>query len=348
MNGGTLPSSITLRNKTLGNKQPWRPWHPLRKGDLVDLIAPGFRTSYDEVDAAVKMLEGWGLRVRVPGSLFGPDVVCSHSDEMRWQHLKSALLAQDSSAIWCLRGGYGAIRLLPFLSKMKQPGLPKLFIGYSDVTTLHTFLMQKWKWAVLHGPLVNSAATQRCSPGSLVALRKVIFGKNSLVIFKGLKLLNDMVIPSNSSDIKGPVCGGNLVVVQSGIGTPYQLSAKGKILFFEDIGERAYRVDRVLVHMEQAGLFKGCRAVIFGDFIGGKEPNGNSKVPAVLKRFAEHQKFPVLKGLPVGHGLRQWPLPMGTSACLSLKDRSLAVECGWEHRRDRLTKIESPRLSHQG
>ena len=306
----------------------FRSWRPLRAGDLVDLVAPGFRTSWQEVEAAVATLKSWGLRVRVPKPLFGKDVVSSHRDEVRAAHLVAALGAPDSAAIWCLRGGYGSIRLLPYLDQLRpSPQHTKLFIGYSDVTTLHSYFVQKWHWAVVHGPLVNSVAKGSCDTASVTMLKQMIFAQRHEVVLTGLRALNAAARAGGS--LVGPVVGGNATVVQSGIGTPYALSGKGRIVFFEDLGERGYRVDRILVHLEQSGFFKHCRAVIFGDFLGGHEEDGESRVPAVLARFAQAQSFPVLKGLPVGHGPRQMPLPLGTLGRLDLQKRTLTVDCGW-------------------
>ena len=110
--------------------------------------------------------------------------------------------------------------------------------------------------------------------------------------------------------------GGNLTVVAGSLGTPWAISGKSKILFFEETGERAYRVDRHLQQMLWANSFKGIRAVVFGDFINAVEPK--SKTHAVLKRFAEQVSFPVLAGLPVGHGAKNRPIALNTKAVLTL------------------------------
>ena len=127
-------------------------WEPLKKGDIVDVVAPGFSISDEKLKAGLEFLKDLGLKPRVPNDLFGEDIVCSHRDEIRLKHLKNAFLAKDSKAIWCVRGGYGSIRLIEELSKLKKPKQNKLFIGYSDACTIHNYLNQFWGFASLHGP----------------------------------------------------------------------------------------------------------------------------------------------------------------------------------------------------
>lgn len=130
-------------------------WPTLDLGDVVDLIAPGFGSSPSEIRGAVRFLKSWGLSPRVPKDLLGTDVLCSNSDVRRFRFLQRALLAADSKAIWCLRGGYGANRLLPFLDELKIPAQNKVLLGYSDVTSLHLFLNHQWGWNTIHGPLLD-------------------------------------------------------------------------------------------------------------------------------------------------------------------------------------------------
>jgi muramoyltetrapeptide carboxypeptidase len=125
------------------------------------------------------------------------------------------------------------------------------------------------------------------------------------------------------------VSGGNLITLQSSLATASEYKPKGTIVLLEDIGERGYRVDRVLEHFAQAGLWNGVRAIVFGDFTGGRDPDGKDRVPAVMQRFADQMRIPVLKGLRTGHGAVQRPVPFLTSATLNLGRRaSLVVESG--------------------
>ena len=303
-------------------------WAPLKVGDLVDVVAPGFSTTNDKLQAGVEFLKKLGLRVRVPQDLFAPDVVCANTDAARFAQFKKALLAKDSKAIWCVRAGYGSIRIIEKIAKIKAPRNPKLFVGYSDACTIHNYLNQFWKWPTLHAPLLDKLGQHTLPLEQVNELLEVVFGNREKVRFEGLEPLNAMA--RRRQKVRGAVVGGNLVVTQSHVGTPFARSPKGQILVFEDTGERGYRVDRCLKHLEMAGYFRGVKAIVFGDFIGGQEPDGTSKVNAVIERFARERKTPVFRGLEMGHGERQRPVPLGSIAeLIAGPAASLAISAGW-------------------
>lgn len=317
----------------------------LRAGDTVDIVAPGFCPTDDEVEAGVQFLESWGLIPRLPHDLFGADTISSNTDEKRLKHLSQALQAKDSSAVWCLRGGYGAIRLVPGLLKLRRPAQPKVVLGLSDVTTIQLFLDMKWKWPSLQAPLldrlgrlVNPDLVREGKPRPVDAqveeLKRVIFGETSSVVFEGLHRLgasSGSFKKNKSSKISGVMSGGNLVTYASAIGTSIHPSADGRILYFEDIGERGYRIDRLLEQLVQTGVVsKKTKAVVFGDFVGGLENDGTSKVPDVLERFAAHwakaNGVAVYTGITSGHGVNQRVVPLGSRAVLDLNSGSLSIE----------------------
>jgi muramoyltetrapeptide carboxypeptidase len=298
-------------------------WEPLREGDVVDIIAPGFPTDSSVLAQAEEFLKSWNLVPRVPKNLLKKTLLFSNTDEARSSHLISALKS-DSKVIWCLRGGYGAIRLLPELAKLKRPQNAKLLVGISDVTSLSLFLNENWKWPVLHGPLMDRMALKKVPAGIEKELKKILFGQQDQIEFPRLKALNSAA--KSGKKVSASLVGGNMVTLQSAIGTPYDFSFKNKIAFFEEIGERGYKVDRILVHLEQAGYFKSCKGVIFGHFTGGEEPDGKNYIKHVLKAWAETQKFPVYSGVESGHGVNLRPLPLGTSAVI--EKNKLIVDTG--------------------
>ncbi len=130
----------------------------LAPGDLIDVVAPGFRCSREQLDHGIAFLRQRGLKPRVPAELFGADLLCANTDAQRFAQLRKALYARDSRAVWCVRGGYGAIRIIERLQALKPPAKPKLLIGYSDATTLHQLLNLFWGWPSLHGPLLDRSA----------------------------------------------------------------------------------------------------------------------------------------------------------------------------------------------
>lgn len=299
-------------------------WSPLKKGDIVDIVAPGWACSREQLALAVQTLKSWGLVPRVPKDLIGKTFQLSNKDEIRFQHLKKALLAKDSKAIWCLRGGYGSLRLMPMLDKLRAPAQRKLLIGYSDITTIHMFLNFFWGWPSLHGPLFDRLGREDQSAPDVRMLKDVLFGKTDEVVLSGLKPVNSSA--RRAGAVRGSVVGGNPTVIQSGLGTPWQVSAQGKILFFEEVGERPYRIDRILTQMEQAGFFRGVKAVIFADMLLGDKKERKKIFSDVIKRFADSQKFPVFVGLKSGHGKLNFPVPLYTKA--QIKGLKLYIQTG--------------------
>ena len=289
----------------------------LRAGDVIDVVAPGFRCTDDELRGGVAFLRALGLEPRVPGDLFGTDLLCANEDDHRYAQLRAALFTRDSRAVWCVRGGYGAIRIIERLRRLAPPREPKLFIGYSDATTIHYLLNHHWRWPSLHAPLLDRLGAGKVGAEDLTELRGVLLEGNRETRFAELIPLNRAAKARRL--VRGEVCGGNLTVLQTVLGTRLQRSHR-HILFLEDTGERGYRLDRTLQHCAQAGALRGVKALVFGNFIGGNDPDGGNRVAAVLERFAQEQDFPVFCGLPAGHGEHQRPVFFNTRAELRCGD----------------------------
>lgn len=287
----------------------------LRPGDIVDLVAPASKCSKAELAQGVRAIRELGLVPRVPKDIFAKSILFSNSDEKRLAQLRRALYATDSKMIWCVRGGYGVIRLVPEMMKWKKPKKAKLVWGYSDITTLHLHLNQQWGWPTVHGPQVDRFGRGVIKGAELKLIHGILFGDIDEIDYPKLRPLNSAA--RKAGKISGVVVGGNMAVLQSAMGTPSQLKTTGKILFFEDISERPHRVDRMLTQFVQAGWFKSARAVVFGDFVNNDTKDLRDIWQDVIPRFAEAQKIPVLRGLPSGHNPKcQWPLPFNSSAVL--------------------------------
>jgi muramoyltetrapeptide carboxypeptidase len=286
----------------------------LRPGDRIEVVAPGFRCTDELLESGVEFLRGLGLVPRVPRALFGEDLLCANTDRVRFAQLRRALTAGSSRGIWCVRGGYGAMRLVPALLKVPRPPQRKLFVGYSDATTLHYFLNLHWNWPSLHGPLLDRLGTGRVDVQELGELEAVLLAGQPQVAFHELVALNGL--GRRPRRVTGRVFGGNLAVLQTIAGTALQRRGR-EILFLEDIGERGYRVDRMLQHLAQSGMLRGVQAIVTGDFLGGQEPDGRNLVLPVLERFAREQRLPVLRGMRAGHGEHQRPVFFNTQAELT-------------------------------
>jgi muramoyltetrapeptide carboxypeptidase len=277
----------------------------LAPGDVVDVVAPGFRCPPEQLEAGIAFLERRGLVPRVPAQLFGADLLCANSDAQRFAQLRKALFARDSRAIWCVRGGYGAIRIIQRLQALKPPRRAKLFIGYSDATTVHQLLNLFWGWPSLHGPLLDRLGSADIREEERLELDAVLFGAAPRTVFAKLVPLN--AAARRRQRIVSRLTGGNLTVLQSTLGTALQ-RRPAAILVLEDIAERGYRIDRILEQLRQAGVLRNLKAIVLGSFLGGAEADGSNLGPAVLERFAASLSIPVLAGLDMGHGAYQRPV----------------------------------------
>lgn len=275
----------------------------------------------------MEYLASLGLEMRTPKNIFRPDFIYANSIQDTIEHLRQAFYSPDSKAIWCARGGAGTFRFLSELKKWKVPRKTKMFIGLSDITTFHIFLNQHWNWPTLHGPMISMLGLKKAVAAERKDLERVIFGKIQTQVFSNLKPMNKYA--QQGRILRGPVLGGNLCLFQNSMGTPWQPRGNGKILFFEDVDERGYEVERMLMHLENAGIFRGVKAVVLGEFIGGTEKSGKNLVYVALQRFADRMKFPVLKGVKSGHGPLVRTLPLNTPAQLETGKRGeLIVHTG--------------------
>jgi len=234
--------------------------------------------------------------------------------------------------LWAARGGYGAGRLLPLLERLTaERGIPsrKLLVGYSDVTMLHEFARQRWGWSTLHAAMpaaANFPTFDRAEFDATVAYVR-LQRADAPWAHNAMTWLTD----PPAAPIRAELIGGNLSLWQTLIGTPWQPSAVGKILFLEDLGEPYYRIDRMVTHLVQAGMLDGAAAIVLGDFCNCKDEdtqcwaNEDGTEKKSLRRvYGEREAFdeifgnvgrrlgiPIACGLPVGHGPHFAPLPLG-------------------------------------
>ncbi len=301
-------------------------WSHLEKGDYVDVVAPASPCPRENLEAGCRWIESVGLIPRYPRDIIKGDVFFATTLKEQLEFMKEAVYS-DSRALWSLRGGYGSMRLIPYMEKWKAPKHPKFFMGFSDVTALHLFFTQNWGWSTLHGRNVSAMSTEKKSKDRK-EIQDMLFGKKEELIFPNLKPLNELA--QKNKTISGKITGGNLKLLQTSIGTSWELEAKGKILFLEDIGERGYAVDRMLEQLWQAKIIhKGLKALVLGDFIEGEEKDGRDLTGLALRRFAEKAPFPVLRGMKAGHGDVNFTVPFNTRATLITgKKAVLTAETG--------------------
>ncbi|AIL65739.1 Murein tetrapeptide carboxypeptidase [Rickettsiales bacterium Ac37b] len=306
-------------------------WKALSSGDIVDIIAPA-KGTYSDILKAVEFLKALGLTPRVDSNLvksseelvqLGYDPFCSNTDEERFKYVKNALLATDSKAVWAVRGGYGCSRIVETLNQLDKPMHSKLLIGFSDITVLHLFVQQKWQWPSLHADCLVQLADKDIKDQAVTEIRDILFANKNEVSFIDFNLLNEN--SKKQQTIEATITGGNLCLIETSIGTSWQIDTVNKILLLEDIGERGYSIDRSLEHLKQAKLLEGVKAVILGSFTESLEKDGTNLAPYALQRFANNINVPVIQINEIGHVNENRPIPFGTSCVLRLGNNNSLI-----------------------
>jgi muramoyltetrapeptide carboxypeptidase len=294
---------------------------PLSPGARVALVAPsGILPDAAHIERAAQNARslGWtpvlGENVsRLHGYLAG-------TDEERLADLNRALRDDTVDAIWCIRGGYGAMRILPGIDYDALSSRPRPLIGFSDITALHAAIHRECGIVSFHGPTARGEMTD--------------FSRRSLE-----RALIEQTDPCGrapqarvlrSGKATGRLAGGNLALVTALMGTPWSVDFNGAILVLEDVDEAIYRVDRMMRQLLLAGALSQCVAMIAGDFRppSGESAAQNRALDDVLREVADEAGVPCLAGAPFGHIDDQWTLPLGARAVLDTDDLSLHVVAG--------------------
>jgi muramoyltetrapeptide carboxypeptidase len=282
---------------------------PLKAGTVVDVIAPGSSRSKDSLPGVLKLLREWDLVPSLPFDLFGEDLLYAHNNQRRFEIVRDAFYNPQSRVVWALSGGYGSTRLIPGLASLEVPTTPKTLIGFSDLTALQIFVSERWGWTALHGPVLAQIADRTVDQESIDHIKSIVFGEKQSISYESLQPLNDPAKMHPS--LEATVTGGNISMIQSGIGTLWQIKTGGKIIFFEDVDERAYRTAERLEHLRQAGLFDQPCAVIFSNFSWNRQVEEDPLLThKILERFASEVNFPVFRNQGLGHGLRNLTIPV--------------------------------------
>lgn len=290
---------------------------PLGVGARVALVSPsGPLRDVTELTRAEAHARLFGWEAIVGPHAMSRDGYFAGSDEVRLADLTAAIHDPTIDAIWCLRGGYGAARLLPDLDIEAIAAQPKALIGYSDITALHS-AWQRAGVISFHGPTARGTL----SPFSLDSFRRaVIQGEPSAGEAVGSVVLRAGVAT-------GRLSGGNLALAASLCGTPWAIDFRGAIVVLEDINEPTYRVDRMLTQLRQSGAFDECVAFAFGHFTDCdvRSDDGTRSIEAIVGECADLVGVPALLGIPMGHIDDQWTLPLGAIGTLDTSRRMLLV-----------------------
>lgn len=306
---------------------------PLQAGSTIGIVAPSSPvTDKERIQQGKEKLEHLGFNV-----MLGPSCdeayggYLAGSSVSRAGDINAMFRNPEIDAIMGLRGGYGAMQILPLLDYARIARNPKLFIGYSDMTVLHTALRQKAGLATVHGPMLASDIAGALSDFSMRCLLGIVQGGHVPRILQNPP--GEDIFCLVPGIAQGPLVGGNLSLIVASLGTPYELDTEGKILFLEDVGEEPYRVDRMFTQLALAGKLDDVAGFIIGDWADCEpqtETDGFTVID-LLKDIVAPLNKPAIYNVKAGHCEPTITLPLGVNVTLDATEGRVIVEEGVTH-----------------
>jgi len=305
----------------------------LHPGDTVGLVTPStYVSDPDRLWLAQRTIEELGLRCKMGSRVGRREGYLGGTIRERVEDLHAMFADPEVKAVFCVRGGYGSAMLLDSLDYGLIRKNPKIFLGYSDITALHLAIHRLAGLVTFHGPVVLSGL----SDWTLEHFRRALFET------KPLGLLSNPPEPRpirprhpwravRPGQARGRLAGGNLTLISTTLGTPYEIQTEGRILFLEDVGEEPYSIDRMLTHLRLAGKFRGIRGLIWGECSACRprefQPGFESTFSTgeVVQNILGSLDVPVLAGLVIGHTDDQLTLPLGVEAELDAGAGTLTI-----------------------
>jgi muramoyltetrapeptide carboxypeptidase len=288
----------------------------LQPGDTVGIVAPGSNISRQMLEAGCARLKASGYKPFYFDSIFEQDRYFAGSVERRARELEEMFLRDEIRAIVCARGGYGANYLLGLLDRLEIERHPKILCGYSDITTLLTYLADAAGFVTFHGPMVTKDFAREDGV-DLGSWNAALTGLSEWALDLGP---GSGVKPLVEGSAEGTLYGGCLSLLVASLGTPYEINTADTILFLEDTGEKPYQIDRMLMHLKLAGKLADVRGIIFGEMLDcAQNQDQGYALEEVVLRIVGNLGVPVAYGLRSGHvSRRNITLPIGVRASLNV------------------------------
>ena len=289
----------------------------LKKGDTVGITATARKIELSSLQPAIKLLESWGLHVKIGKTIGKSQDQLSGADWQRATDLQEMLDDKTIKAVWAAKGGYGTVRIIDRIDFTNFKKHPKWIIGFSDITVLHSHI-NNMNIETLHGIMALSVAS--ATSAATESFHKALFGEN----------LN-YTIPAHpfnkAGSANGEIVGGNLSVLYSVLGSKSALDFKDKILFIEDLDEYLYHIDRMMMNLRRNGYFDHIKAVI----VGGMTSMNDNDVPwgknalEIIQDVLKEYDFPIIYNFPAGHIKDNRALILGKQVSISVTDKASTV-----------------------
>ncbi len=285
----------------------------LSKGDLIGVISPA--TSPDDhtvIERGVKYIEKLGYQVEVGKNVGKYHGYLAGSDDERLEDLHYMFKNKNIKAVFCLRGGYGASRLLDKINYKIIKSNPKIFVGFSEITSLQSAFLEKTGLITFAGPMIYPDFSDDVSPFTEEFFWRIISSNKKI---GRLEFPDNAKLPGmTKGNTSGKIVGGNLSVLNSLIGTAYFPNLKDKILLLEDIKELPYKIDRMLNHLRLTNAFKNLRGILLGRFVDCFEHDPMKKtltLGEVMEDYLGKMKIPIIYAFPHGHITDKVTVPIG-------------------------------------
>ena len=282
----------------------------LKPGDRLAVVAPGSPFTREEFDQGIDEIRRLGFVPVYDDTVFARDRYVAGPSEMRAAAIHAAWRDESIAGLIGVRGGYGSVQLLPLLDRDQARRARKPFIGYSDLTSLITFLTIGCKLVAFHGPMLAGRLSRGAAGYDRDSFVQAVCGREPMgeLAPAGLETIR-------AGEASGPLLGGTLTQVLASIGTPFAFAPPaGYILFLDEVGERPYRLDRMVTQLRQAGLLALASAVVVGELPKCDEPSGDPTARAVMADLLRDCGGPVIIGFPSGHTTgAALTLPFGVS-----------------------------------
>jgi muramoyltetrapeptide carboxypeptidase len=285
----------------------------LQKGDTIALVATARKNIDDNLKPAIDLLHSWGLEVIIGRTIGLDNNQLAGTDEQRAADFQAQLDNSNIKAIWCVKGGYGTVRMVDLLDFINFKKNPKWIVGFSDVTVLHSHL-NTLGYQSLHAIMPLTAP--RATPQAVESLRKALFGEKlsySVTSFSKNKL----------GKATGQLVGGNLSILYSLFGSTSAIDCSDKILFIEDLDEYLYHIDRMMMNLKRNGCLESIKGIVVGSMTKMKDndiPWGKNALE-IIEDVTQKYSIPILYNFPAGHIQDNRALVLGSKVTLDVQEK---------------------------
>ena len=288
----------------------------LKPGDRIGVVAPAGWVDPDALKRGVEAIRAEGFEVEIGQAVQARKGYLAGEPAARAEDLWKFFRRADIDAIFCARGGFGSVQLLPYLTP-ELSRFPKIFAGYSDITILLNWFYQSYGMVTFHAPMVAEDLARGLSERAKSHFWHSLTGE----LPTWFMTLDASLRPGVA---EAELVGGCLSLLVTTLGTPYEVDTHGKLLFLEDVGEKPYRLERMLIHMKMAGKFDHIAGIVFGDFTRCDD-DGDRDVRQIVAELFGNAPYPVAMGIKAGHGEENLMLPIGARMRLDAANPSLAL-----------------------